>query len=228
MVFSVFSQAFYIKIRRSRNTPPGVQNSDVNSDFNFTQAWQRADFLRLTGPPARDILSAERRGRACRKRYVLPIVMLVAWPLHVAFVRVAIEGVLRAAISKTMIRKQRKAHPGFWNWLTYRGVASAIPLPIQIWYYRELLKYPIAALAFYVLMWLLGVPLDPLRKWPAIILISSELILVAYYVFFHWHKGQGQDRRMPAWTVKRFSPRPQRQQKAAVMTCTENRVQKTG
>ena len=42
MVFSVFSQTFYIKIRR--NTPPGVQNSDVNSDFNFTQAWQRAGF----------------------------------------------------------------------------------------------------------------------------------------------------------------------------------------
>lgn len=64
------------------------------------------------------------------EKYVLPIVMLVAWPLHVAFVRVAIEGVLRAAMSKTMIRKQRKARPGFWNWLTYRGVASAIPLPI--------------------------------------------------------------------------------------------------
>lgn len=69
-------------------------------------------------------------GTRVPEKYVLPIVMLVAWPLHVAFVRVAIEGVLRAAMSKTMIRKQRKAHPGFWNWLTYRGVASAIPLPI--------------------------------------------------------------------------------------------------
>ena len=145
-------------------------------------------------------------GTCVPEKYVLPIVMLVAWPLHVAFVRVAIEGVLRAAISKTMIRKQRKAHPGFWNWLTYRGVASAIPLPIQIWYYCELLKYPIAALAFYVLMWLLGVPLDPLRKWPAIILISSELILVAYYVFFTAQGAGPEDRRMPAWTVKRFSP----------------------
>lgn len=109
-------------------------------------------------------------------------------------------------MSKTMIRKQRKAHPGFWNWLTYRGVASAIPLPIRIWYYCELLKYPLAALAFYVLMWLLGVPLDPLRKWPAIILISSELILVAYYVFFTAQGAGPEDRRMPAWTVKHFSP----------------------
>lgn len=132
------------------------------------------------------------------EKYVLPILMLVAWPLHVAFVRVAIEGVLRAAMSKTMIRKQRKAQPGFWNWLTYRGVASVIPLLMRIWYYCELLKFPIAALAFYVLMWLLGVPLDPLRKWPAIILISSELILVAYYVFFTAQGAGPEDRRMPA------------------------------
>lgn len=138
-------------------------------------------------------------------KYVLPILMLVAWPLHVAFVRVAIEGVLRAAMSKTMIRKQRKAHPGFWNWLTYRGVASVIPLLMRIWYYCELLKFPIAALAFYVLMWLLGVPLDPLRKWPAIILISSELILVAYYVFF---TAQGAGQRIAACPRGRSSTFP--------------------
>ena len=139
------------------------------------------------------------------EKYVLPIVMLVAWPLHVAFVRVAIEGVLRAAMSKTMIRKQRKAHPGFWNWLTYRGIASAIPLPIRIWYYCELLKYPLAALTFYVLMWLLGVPLDPLRKWPAIIIISSELPLAIYFFFFTVPEA-GTGDRLPAWTVKHFSP----------------------
>ncbi len=113
-------------------------------------------------------------GTRVPEKYVLPIVMLVAWPLHVAFVRVAIEGVLRAAMSKTMIRKQRKAHPGFWNWLTYRGIASAIPLPIRIWYYCELLKYPIAALAFYVLMWLLGVPLHIFR-------IDSGCVLCIFY-----------------------------------------------
>ena len=144
-------------------------------------------------------------GTRVPEKYVLPIVMLVAWPLHVAFVRVAIEGVLRAAMSKTMIRKQRKAHPGFWNWLTYRGIASAITLPIRIWYYCELLKYPIAALAFYVLMWLLGVPLNPLRKWPAIILISSELILVAYYVFF---TAQGAGQRIAACPRGRSSTFP--------------------
>ena len=204
MVFSVFSQTFYIKIRR--NTPPGVQNSDVNSDFNFTQAWQRAGFFAFDRASGAGYSVSRTEGTRVPEKYVLPIVMLVAWPLHVAFVRVAIEGVLRAAMSKTMIRKQRKAHPGFWNWLTYRGVASAIPLPIRIWYYCELLKYPLAALAFYVLMWLLGVPLDPLRKWPAIILRSSELILVAYYVFFTAQGAGPEDRRMPAWAVKRFSP----------------------
>lgn len=93
-------------------------------------------------------------------------------------------------MSKTMMQKQRKAHPGFWNWLTYRGVASAIPLPIRIWYYCELLKYPLAALTFYVLMWLLGVPLDPLRKWP----------------FFFTVPEAGTGDRLPAWTVKHFSP----------------------
>lgn len=105
-------------------------------------------------------------------------------------------------MSKTMIQKQRKAHPGFWNWLTYRGVASVIPLLMRIWYYCELLKYPIAALAFYVLMWLLGIPLDPLRKWPAIIIISSELPLAIYFFFFTVPEA-GTGDRLPAWTVKR-------------------------
>ncbi len=152
-------------------------------------------------------------GNSMPEKYVLPILMLVAWPLHVAFVRVAIEGVLRAAMSKTMIRKQRKAYPGFWNWLTYRGVASVIPLLMRIWYYCELLKYPIAALAFYVLMWLLGVPLDPLRKWPAIILISSELILVAYYVFFTAQGAGPEDRRVPVWRVKRMNEKYEKHEK---------------
>lgn len=145
----------------------------------------------------RDILSAERRGTRVPEKYVLPILMLVIWPLQVAYVRVAIEGVLRAAMSKTMIRKQRKVHPGFWNWLTYRGVASVIPLLMRIWYYCELLKYPFAALAFYVLMWLLGVPLDPLRKWPAIVVISSELPLAIYFFFFTVPEA-GTGDRLPA------------------------------
>ena len=60
------------------------------------------------------------------EKYVFPILMLVIWPVHFFYVRSAIFSILRAAMSKTMTQKQRKAHPGFWNWLTYRGVASAI------------------------------------------------------------------------------------------------------
>ena len=76
---------------------------------------------------------------------------------------------------------------------------------MRIWYYCELLKYPLAALTFYVLMWLLGVPLDPLRKWPAIVVISSELPLAIYFFFFTVPEA-GTGDRLPAWTVKHFSP----------------------
>lgn len=136
------------------------------------------------------------------EKYVFPLLMLAIWPVHFFYVRSAIFSVLRTAMSKTMIQKQRKAHPGFWNWLAYRGVASVIPLLMRIWYYCELLKYPIAALMFYVLMCLLGVPLDPLRKWPAIIIISSELPLAIYFFFFTVPES-GTGDRLPAWTVKR-------------------------
>lgn len=96
MVFSVFSQTFYIKIRR--NTPPGVQNSDVNSDFNFTQAWQRAVFFAFDRASGAGYSVSRTEGTRVPEKYVLPIVMLVAWPLHVAFVRVAIEGVSVASL----------------------------------------------------------------------------------------------------------------------------------
>ena len=139
------------------------------------------------------------------EKYVFPILMLVIWPVHFFYVRSAIFSILRAAMSKTMIRKQRKVAPQILELadLPWRRIGNS--LPIRIWYYCELLKYPLAALTFYVLMWLLGVPLDPLRKWPAIVVISSELPLAIYFFFFTVPEA-GTGDRLPAWTVKHFSP----------------------
>ena len=47
------------------------------------------------------------------EKYVFPLLMLAIWPVHFFYVRSAIFSVLRTAMSKTMIQKQRKAHPGF-------------------------------------------------------------------------------------------------------------------
>ena len=61
----------------------------------------------------------------------------------------------------------------------------------------------VASVPQYALIpWLLGVPLDPLRKWPAIIIISSELPLAIYFFFFTVPES-GTGDRLPAWTVKR-------------------------